>query len=59
MVLAQPSPAKYVNSFDCLCYEFVVAGQNVFPGPAIHLPRPECCVESHQLHLILLVYHRF
>ena len=29
----------------------MVAGQNVFLGPTIHLPRPECLVESHRSHL--------
>ena len=46
-------PQKNVNG---CCDECVLAGQNVFLGPTIHLPRPECCVKSHHLHLIHLVY---
>ena len=38
------------------CDECVVAGQNVFLGPTIHLHRPDCCVESHHLHLLHAVY---
>ena len=34
----------------------MLAGQNVFLGPTTHLPRPECYVESHHLHLIHVVY---
>ena len=30
-----------------LCDECVVAGQNVYLGPTIHLPRPEGYFESH------------
>ena len=41
------------------CDECVVAGQNVLRGPTIHLPRLECCVKSHHLHLIHLVYFCF
>ena len=37
------------------CDEYVLAGQNVFQGPTIHLPRLECCVESHRLHLLHLM----
>ena len=37
------------------CDECVLHGQNVFLGPTIPLPRLECCVESHHLHLIHLV----
>ena len=33
------------------CEECEVAGQNVFLGPTIHLPRPECLAESHRSHL--------
>ena len=38
------------------CDNYVVAGQNVFLGPTIHLPRLEFSVESHHSHLIHLVY---
>ena len=37
------------------CDECVVAGQNVFLGPTIHLPRHECFVESHHFHLSFLI----
>ena len=40
----------------CSCDECVLAGQNVFQGPTIHLPRLECCVESQHFDLIHLVY---
>ena len=40
----------------CFCDECVLAGQNVFLGPTIHLPRLEGSVESHHLRLIHLVY---
>ena len=29
------------------CDECVIAGQNVFLGPTIHLPLPDYCFESH------------
>ena len=38
------------------CDECVFAGQNVFLGPTTHLTRPECCFESHHLHLIHVVH---
>ena len=41
------------------CEECVFAGQNVFLGSTTHLPRPECYVESHHLHLIYLVHCYF
>ena len=55
---------KIINIYKVLisgtsCDECVVAGQNAFPGPTAHLPRPECCVESHHLRLIRQVYRCF
>ena len=41
------------------CDECVIAGQNVFLGPTIHLPRPEFYFESHHLYLTHVVYHSF
>ena len=37
------------------CDECVFAGQNVFLGPKIHLPPPECYAEFQHLHLIHVV----
>ena len=38
------------------CDEFVFAGQNMFLGPTIHLPRLKCCFESHHSHLTHKLY---
>ena len=35
--------------------ECVAAGQNVYLGPTIHLPRRELCFESHHLYLTHVV----
>ena len=49
-------PLCFLTLTRYICDECVFAGQNVFQGPAIHLPRLDCYVKSHHLHMIHLVY---
>ena len=42
-----------------MCNECVVAGQNLFLGPTIHLPRLEYCFQFHHSHLTNVVYYFF
>ena len=43
----------------CYCDECVVACQNVFLGPTIHLPRPEYYFESHHSYSTNVLYYSF
>ena len=43
----------------CKCDKCVVAGQNVYLGPTIHLPRPKYCFESQHSYLPSVVYYSF